>query len=267
MSTSKIKSLFSMHKGEPGTWKSSSCVTYPTPIWWGDMDGKINAIRIPAQKYGINLSDIEYETYVAENPDLKWNQLISKLESFQLNCKYKTINIDSVTSLADMINRGTIYAEYGLTNKGGKEKGLRIGGIPVNDMGHYKAESAAFSELIAVCKRIQEFNGTFINIIAHVVGERKIEDNSLSQSARIIITGGRTISGKIPAYCEETYHYIAERPANPDGAPDMACYTSHTGLDFARTILPLGQKLKLNDKNFFKEYIAPAISKANGEVK
>src|SRR5215471_1012061 len=114
---------FSLFKGEPATRKSTAALSYPVPQYWFPFDEKMNSLLIPMKKWGINPVDLEYDYYS------DWNKAEKKLESLQLNCKYKTLIIDSVVSAGDKILRQALKAKDGATDKGGKEKGKKIAGI------------------------------------------------------------------------------------------------------------------------------------------
>lgn len=251
--------LFTMLKGEPGTRKSTAALSYPTPHYWFDVDDKMAALRLPMKNFGIKPSDINYDSYREVNSA---SALIKKLETFQVNCPYKTIIVDSITSAGDKINRQTMKVKSGTTNAAGGEKGMRIAGIPVNSIEDYKAEAAFFMEVVALLKDISAFHKVNIVLIAHVIGARKDENASAnSVFSRIIVTGGQIISAKIPAYCTEIYHFNVEGNADLSREGDYVALTRHSGTDYARTSLPLDAKLMVNNKPLYETYIKPAIDK------
>ena len=260
LSNVKFDALYSMFKGEPGTRKSTAALSYPKPIYIFDIDQKIRSLALPAQKWGINLADVDYDPYT------DYDGIRKKLEQFQLNCKYKTIVVDSITGEGDAINRQTMRLKSGTTNKEGGEKGMRIGGISVNSLEDYKAEASAFNETVALTKDILNFHNCNIILIAHVIGERNKKDSGdQTHFARIIVTGGKIISAKIPAYCEEVYHFNVESDMDVSKEGKYGLVTAHTGDDFARTALPLDRKIIFGSKPLYSEFIAPAIEKLRGK--
>jgi hypothetical protein len=258
MNDIKNDRIFGLFKGEPGTRKSTAALSFPTPQYWISTDKKMNSLITPMKNWGINPVEIEYDNYD------QWTPIIQRLEKFQINCKYKTIVDDSITSNADVINRQTMKFKAGGTTKAGDEKGHRIGGIPVNTMEDYKAEASAFQELIALLKDIHEHHGTNIVIIAHVIGERSSKDASGSTHfARIIVTGGKIISAKIPAYCSEVYHFNVEQSVDASKEGSYGLVTVHNGDDFARTALPLAPRIIFNNDKLYDKYLLPAINQQN----
>ncbi|MEM3038650.1 MAG: AAA family ATPase [Thermoplasmata archaeon] len=244
--------LFCLFKGEPGTRKSTAALSFPTPQYWFSIDKKMDALLLPGRKWGIDFSKVEYDDYS------DWIGIRRKLEQLQTNCPYRTIIVDSITSCGDAINRQTMRMKSGTKSANGKEKGVQVGGIPVNTIEDYKAEASAFQELIAILKDIHSFHGVNIILIAHVIGERQDESSS-THFSRIIVTGGKIISAKIPAYCSEIYHFNIERKLDLDKEGDYALLTVHTGADFARTALPLPPKIVFNEHPLYPTYLKPAI--------
>jgi len=248
--------LFCMLKGEAGTRKSTCALSFPTPQYWISTDRKMGALRIPMKNWGIKPTDVHYDDYT------DWNSIRIQLEKFQVSCQYKTIIIDSITSVADAMNRQTMRAKSGTTTKGGEEKGMRVGGIPVNTIEDYKAEASAFQELIALTKDIHSYHKVNIILIAHVIGERsRSEANGSTHFARIIVTGGKIISAKIPAYCSEIYHFNVESAVDTSKEGAYGLLTRHTGDDYARTTLPLPRSIVFNDEPLYDKYVLPAIKK------
>jgi AAA domain len=247
MESAYTDAIFAMFKGEPGTRKSTSALSFPGPQYWFSTDRKMNALQIPMRNWNIDPKLIHYDDY------FDYTSMRVKLEQLKINCPYKTIVDDSITSNADVINRQTLRAKSGKSNKQGEEKGLTIGGIPVSGLDDYKAEAAAFSEMIALLKDIhKEFNVNII-LIAHVIGERDKEHAAGSTHfSRIIATGGKAISAKIPAYCDETYHFNIKGNLDADKEGDYTIITRHTGTDYARTALPLPREVKFNNEPLYK---------------
>lgn len=251
-----VDNLFCLLKGEPGTRKSTCALSFPLPQYWVSTDQKMDALVLPSKKWGIDKTKIDYDDYN------EWNKVRQKLEQLQVNCKYKTLIIDSITSNADVINRQTLKFKVGTTNKQGGEKGMSIGGIPVNTIDDYKAEASAFQELIAVLKDIHSFHGVNIILVAHVIGARNAEQSKGSTHfARIIVTGGQIISAKIPAYCSEVYHFNIEQEMDMSKEGKYGLLTVHTGSDFARTSLELDQKIIFGNEPLYDKFLKPAIEK------
>lgn len=245
--------LYCLFKGEPGTRKSTAALSFPRPQYWFSLDKKMNSLLIPMKLWGIPKNEIEYDDYK------DYNSMRKKLEQLNASCPYKAIVIDSITSTGDATNRQTIISRVGVKNKAGEDRGMQIGGIAVGGLEDYKAENAAFGEIIALTKEIKQFHGAHIILIGHVIGERKENERGITHHARTLITGGKAISGKIAAYSDEIYHFNAGAPPAEGMEGEYALLTTHTGDDFARTSLPLPMKIVFNGQPLFENFLKPAI--------
>lgn len=246
--------LFTMLKGEPGTRKSTCALSYPTPQYWISTDQKMEALTLPMKRWGINPKDIKYDDYN------DWNGPQSKLKQFELSCPFKSIIVDSVTSIADCMT-GQVRKKK--SSEGG---GKMIGGINVDGLEEYNAESGAFKDLMARLKDIHKFHKVNIILIAHVVGQRKDDDsNKLTHHSRVIITGGDKIAGKIASYMTEVYHFNVEPGFAETDEGHYTLYTSHMGNDYARTSLPLERKITFDNRPLYDDFVKPAIEKLKAE--
>lgn len=256
MESVSIESLFTMLKSEPGCRKSTQALSYPKPQYWISTDQKMEALTLPMKRWGIHPREITFDDYT------DWSKPKAKLEQFQVNCPFRTIIVDSITSLGDNMNRETRKSKQA-TGEGGK----KIGTIQVNGLEEYNAEAVAFQEMIALLKDIHKFHKVNVILIAHVVGQRKTDDsNKLTHHSRVIITGGDKISGKIASYMTEVYHFNVKQDFDVDsGKGKFGLFTQHTGNDYARTSLPLPREIEFNDDPLYEKWIAPAITNLTKE--
>ena len=259
MADSKIDALFCMLKGEPGTRKSTQALSFPGPQYWFSYDRKMTAITLPMKEWKIDPKTIEYDDYS------DWMSGEKKLKELVMKCPYKTVIIDSITTLADAANDQTKGNKSGTTTKAGDEKGHRVGGIIVNTLEDYKAEASVFQDLIKHCQNIRKYHKCNIVLIAHIVGERKTEEARMTHMARIIVTGGKIISAKIPAKMEEIYHFNVKSAADTAQEGKYSIITSHSGDDYARTCLPLEREIIFGNNPLYSTYIKPAIDKLNNK--
>jgi len=250
-----LDSLITMLKGEPGTRKSTCALSWPTPQYWFSTDRKMQALMLPMKRWGINPKEVQYDDYI------DWTKMKNKLEQFQLNCPFRTIIVDSVTSSGDNIT-GEVKGI-----KRTKNEGKIIGNINVSGLEEYNAEASAFQEMIALLSDIGEYHKINVILIAHVIGQRKNDDNNkLTHHSRVIITGGDRISGKIASRMTEVYHFNIEQEFNVDsGEGKYGLFTTHTGNDYARTCLPLERKIVFNNEPLYEKWIKPAIEKLKAE--
>lgn len=251
----KDSSLFYLFKGEPGSRKATHALSFPKPQYWFNWDQKMRFALRPMKDWGVKPEEVHYDNYS------DWQGARVKLEKFQVTCPYKTIVIKTITSAGDAINRQTLKVKYGTTTSSGQEAGKRIGGIAVNTIEDFNAETSAFQELIALCKDIKAFHKINIILIAHVIQIEQKSSAGMTTFSRSLVTGGKKVAAKIPAYCDEVYHFNLETDIDISKGGKYAILTQSTGDDFARTTLPLPSKIILEDKPLYETHILPAILK------
>lgn len=247
MSTHKFDALYCLFKGEFGTRKSTAALSFPGPIYYFDWDQKMDALVLPLKSWGINPVDVEYDVYK------DWDTAKKKLESFQLNCKYKTIVIDSITSLGDAAIRQILKFK----GSGGKH----IGTIPVSGFDEFNAEASALTELIALTKDIHSFHKVNVILIGHIIQKEMKSANGNTHMARILVTAAKTIAQKIPAYCSEIYHFNIVTAADVSKGGQYGLKTTHTGDDFARSSLGLEPEIIFGSDPLYSKWIKPAMDK------
>lgn len=243
-----FENLYCLFKGEPGTRKSSQALSFPKPIEWVNWDRKRNALALPMRAWNINPKDVDVRDYK------DWDGAKNRLEQLLVSCSIKSLVIDSVTSGGDSMVRQT------LKTKGG---GKMIGTIQVGGFDEWNAESSALTELIALTKDIHESKKVNIILIAHVVQKEMKSADGKTHMARVLVTAGKVIAQKIPAYCDEVYHFNIKGGAIVGAPGKYALLTQHTGDDFARTTLPLDREIEFGDEPLYEKFLLPAINKMN----
>jgi len=244
--------LYCMFKGAWGTRKSTAALSFPTPQYWFSYDRKMNSLILPMNHFGIKPTDISFDDY------RDYDACRKKLEDFQGSCPYKTIVIDSVSSFGDSVLRQTIDRKEGMVRKAGKSAGKMIGGIDVPEIEDFNAESAALLEMMSLTKDLNERKNINIVLIAHVITIQSTGLDGVSHIDRTIVTAGKKVSHKIPAYCDEVYHFEVE-------GDNYTVKTQNNGFDFARTSLPLDKKITMNDKRLYDEFLIPAVEKLKNQ--
>lgn len=251
----KLDSLYCLFKGEPGTRKSTAALSFPTPQYWFSWDQKMVSLLLPMRNFGLIPADVAYDDYE------DWNAAQKKLNELAIKCPYKTIIIDSITSAGDSIMRQTRKVKVGQTKSTGGAAGRAVGGIAVNELEDYNAESSALGELISVTKDIHKYHKVNIVLIAHVIQAEYKSVTGETHFSRSIVTAAKKMAAKIPAYCEEVYHFNIKKGAQMGAGGEYALLTTHTGDDFARTALPLPKEIVFNDEPLYTKHIQPAINK------
>lgn len=252
-------------KGEPGTRKSTCALSFPKPQFWVSYDFKMESLGIPMRQWKINPKDIEFQNFK------DWNSGKKKLEDLQVNPvtadrrRIATLVVDSVTSMGDSVNQQTLQLKQGTSRKSGADAGRIVGGIAVNEVEDYNAEAAAFQELIAILKDIRQTYKINTILIAHILQTETRSLDGKTHMSRTLVTGGKKVAAKIPAYFGEIYHFNIETSLDASKGGQYSCLTTHTGDDFARTSLPLEPKIIFGNEPLYDKYLLPAIKRMKGE--
>jgi len=213
-------------------------------------------ILLPMMKWNIPLNQVTYKDY------WDWSAAEQQLKRFRDNgCPYKSLVVDSITSLGDSIMDQTKRLKQGQTRRSGASAGRHIGGISVNELEDFNAESSAIADMLSILKDIHEQQRINVILIAHVIQTEMKSENGETNFSRTIVTAAKKVAKKIPAYCEETYHFNIDRGFDTKSEGSYAILTQNTGDDFANTGLPLDRKIVFNDNPLYEMYIVPAMQK------
>jgi len=198
--------LFQLFIGMPGTGKSIAAASYPSPIYFFDLDKRIDSIApmFPGR------TDIEYDQYGPEEYEKLWIK-IQQIKSG--NSPFKTYVLDSLTSLARMA------INYSISVRG--KSGLTKGVIQMTQVDDYNSESRVLS-VIMDAFRGSNFKSNFI-LNAHLVetSTRNLDGKDTIQQR--VLTGGKTIAAEIPGYFNEVY--LFSRQTGMDGKSNFMMST------------------------------------------
>lgn len=215
-----------LFKGEPGTGKTPAALSYPYPILYFDADFRASAV-LPYFKH-----DKERIKNIEVVQPHHFDDVVVKLRGIQESFskpEFKTIILDTLTTYADISIRSTVK------DKGGSG-GRKVGSVMIAGIQDYGDEAGVLSETITLMRLIFQTHKVNTILIAHVItSEEKdlnAKENKITYS-RALLTGGKKIGAKVPAYYDEVYHTTV-RP-NFSGKPEFIALTRHTGFDFART--------------------------------
>jgi len=254
-----IDALFSLFKGEPGTRKSTCALSYPQPQFWLSWDKKMKSMLLPMKNFGINPNQVSYEDYS------DWSKAEMKLKQLQTSCPYKTIIADSITSCGDSIMGQAKRLKTGTTRRSGAAAGKQIAGIEVNELEDFNAEASALLDMISMLKDIHQYHKVHVILIAHVIQVEYKSVTGETHFSRSIVTAAKKVAAKIPAYCEEVYHFNIDKGFVEGAGGSYALLTEHTGDDFARTSLPLDKKIVFGNEPLYGRYILPAMNRLKAD--
>ena len=224
MKVSDIKpggKLFQLFIGAPGSGKTVAAASYPPPIYFFDLDKRIDSLAtmFPGR------TDIEYDPYGPEEFEKFWN----KIQQIRAgNSPFKTYVLDSLTSLARMA------IGYSVSLRGGG--GLKKGVIAMTQVDDFNGESRVLS-VVMDAFRGANFKSNFI-LTAHLVetSTKKLNEDDVIQQR--VLTGGKTIAAEIPGYFNEIYYFTKTMGFSNDAEYKMHTMIKKAGID-TKTALPL----------------------------
>jgi hypothetical protein len=224
----KFRGLF---KSEPGSGKSIAAASFPEPVYFFDLEGRMRSI---SNYYRGMKKDISFDTYRKE--DLI--KLVDKLEAIYAKCNYASVIIDPLTYLADMALMDMIRQKSGKTTKDGDAKGKKVGRFDVPVLEDYGGEAAILTQIILALAALP----CHIVLTAHVVN-----DPTSKTAKRKLLTGGSKVAAKIPGLFDEKYHFFTEPSFTPQEPPKYKVLTSASGEDFAGTALILPVEIDITN--------------------
>ena len=242
----KKEQVMFLFKGEPSSGKSIAAASFPN-CYIFDMEDRIRSVAahwLPKGK-----RDIQYDTYGYADYnrfDAMWDKFedASKMNKFP----YDTIIVDTLTSCSDLLLHH-VNREKGLAGK----KLKKVGGVTVNSIEDYNAESSALTELVLFMRQIK---CKYKILVAHVVKtDRQDLENNETVVTRALLTAGKKVAAKLPGYFDEIYHFEQKPQA---GRPRFMVQTMSTGEDFARTTLALPQVIDQTGQSLF-DIIKPKL--------
>lgn len=230
---SLTESLMVQFIGKPGAGKSIAAASFPEPIYFFDLDGRMK----PVAKF-FPKRDIDYDTYYIDD----FEKFARKLESFQLGHRYKTIVIDGLTSLADM------FLQYGINlrgqgGKGDKKKGL----VDLNSIEDYNVETRGLLQIINVLRELKSAHRILNTHILESEAYNLVENKNIV--TRKTMTGGNKISAKIPGFFDEVWNFYVKPAALSTDPPRFCMSPVDRGFGLGKTVFPIPMEVDFTKCN------------------
>lgn len=229
-------------KGEPGSGKTIAASSFPKPIYYFDLDGRMDPLINYYRKTPDVLASIDYDTYT----NRQFNDFYTKMNDLERSCKYGTVVIDSLTSLADAI------IMYGIKLRGvDTARKTQKGVIALPEIEDYGVENRALTEIVDFLRGLP----CHVILNAHVISTftKDIKNPGSVQVTRSLLTAGQKVAAKLPGYFNEVWHAYVDADLDVSKPPRFLIRTQNTGVDFAKTALPLPAKIDFTNKSLFDE--------------
>lgn len=226
--------------GNPGTGKSSAGISFPKPMLVFSYEARMKSVinyykRIGRPEVLDGIDIITINNYLTHD---------KKLSELKFGSTYKTIGFDSLTSMADMILLDL------LSGRGENRKRV-AGKIDIPGFDEFNGEDSALKEWVFFCKA---YPGN-IWVSAHYVAS-SISKSEKTQKAiiqRDLLTAGKKIASKIPAYFDEVWVFQIEASIDTSKPPESYdVLTVPNSVDYAKTALSLPPKFNWKDKVFWE---------------
>tara|TARA_B110000263_G_C15294600_1_gene504965 strand:+ start:144 stop:1055 length:912 start_codon:yes stop_codon:yes gene_type:complete len=241
--------FFGLFIGDPGCGKSMAAFSFPGPIYCFDVDGRM---RSAVKHFGLADQTILESITFDQHKNL--DAFATQLENFQDRCPYKTVIIDSITTLAQLIIRSVLKSKGGLSllrdtragKKDGREGARRIGGIIAPGIEEFMAEQQAFNEIIALCAGLR----CHVIFTGHTTDRTVIPekgDPDQSKTRRTLLTAGKTVAAMIPVSFDEVWNFNTEGNLAGDRSYNFRT-VDHAG-DIGKTSMHLPPKIDWTRKD------------------
>lgn len=192
-----------LSKGNQGTGKTIlSCSPSLRPTYVFNCEGRFDSVLT---YYKGNLKDLEYDDFPIGSG---YSPLDKRMDELVARCEYKTIVMSSLTSFIYVILNHLIRSKAGQKRASGAPAGLRIGGIPVNELEDYNAEdSAIINDLISFFQQLKS-QGVNCILEAHITpyelswfeGGQKV-----TKTIQQILTKGKKAPASVPSFFNEIW--------------------------------------------------------------
>ena len=243
---------FHLFKGDPGTGKSPAACSWPEPYLF-DVDGRIQSVA----QYWRGKKKIAYDNYINNYPGI-----MDKIDKLTDRNPYGTLIMDGITTVARSIQRACFDSRLPgakFRDSSGTEREYKnmitnaktgFKGVPKLEMDDYMAENNGIIQMLDGLRSLwNDGKGCNVIVIGHVITSEQKDLKGRITTTRRLITGGTKIAAEIPIYFNEAYHFNVESFGNRK----YQIFTRNEGDDWAKTTLPIPDKIDFTDRNLYDD--------------
>lgn len=249
-----------MAKGVNGTGKTIfNCSPSLRPTYVFNCEGRFESVL---QYYKGNLKDLEFDNFPIGSGYFNLNK---RMDDLVARCPYKTVVMSSLTSFIYVVLNHLIESKAGQKTKAGHPAGMRIGGIPVNELQDYNAEdSAIINDLISFFQQLK-VQGINTILEAHLTPYELswFEDGQkVTQTIRQILTKGKKAPASVPNFFNEIWLFekVSEGIMASQQTKKYMVNTQGTPLDECKTSWEIPNFAWTDNKDPYKKYVLDVLS-------
>jgi len=228
----KDDSFMGLFIGRPGKGKSIGAASFPKPMYIFDLDGRIKPV---ARFFGDE--DITFDTYLPQD----FSKFYAKLKELVLNCKYKTVILDSYTALADML------ITYSINLRGNDNRKTDKGVISMTEISDFNAETQGLQSTVAMLRTIK---CQYKIMNAHMLLTEYYDlTNQKTRILKSVLTAGKKVSEKVPAYFDNVWYFYTKDSLNASSPPDYCVRTVPREDDNIKSAINVSAELIFSKSN------------------
>lgn len=231
--------------------KTINLVKNEQGLWVAEWDWRIKPVLLyyPPEHHKM----IDVDMYRAE----EYNKFAEKLEKQELKTPYKTIVVDSLTTLGKGIIDYSLSLRPGLIASKERKSFRMKGAIDLPEIEDYGVEAQALGNIMDALKVIPAHT---ILTAHYIEWSAKNVITGTDEKVTRLLTAGKAIAAAIPTTFDEIWYFT--KNSDMSGKTSYICYFRGGPYPDTKTALPLPDKLDWTGKNFFEEI--DRILKAKG---
>lgn len=251
------KGIVALFVGASGSGKDCAQWSMPGPMYVFDIDNRIRGGLASLVWLGQDkLKEIDFDFYNPEDGfdaiDIKFEQLL--IEAKARRCKYKTICVNSTSSMVYML---------AISARRMRKSGRQVGRLKMTDPSDYNFMSMAFRQIQFLYAMPLAELGINVIFAGHLADKwvKPIPNEELGITAYSPaerqgqkLLGPAQLGEEIPGYFDETYEFYRIELGDQN-----KYYVKFSG-DFAKTSYPIRGELDITGKSFYEAWKAKVES-------
>lgn len=238
--------------GKGGHGKSIGASYWPKPMYMASCDGRISAVyNWIADRFPEQLKEIEFDVYTAG----EYDRLATKMENLQMKNPYRTIVLDPLTMIGDML------IQYSIQIKGSPS--VTKGKVQIAGPDEYRTETAGLKKIMDAGRVLKSH---FI-LCAHILEDVYYElGTDKPRITRKLMTAGKAPAAMLPGMFDELWLFTIEGEGVQGKPPNFKVITRpNAEFDTLRTSANMPVEFIWTNKNLY-DLASPYLNKVRKKV-